>query len=209
MATARSQKAKEPAYTTSSTPDTRSPAPAMLPTPPTTNGKKNKKKKGKGKEPAVQSATQRLAGVGAQDGDFCYDMPSLEDPDLPRPPRTGLSPMLESVHITTTGYLSASAAAIARSGTSVTTQVHSELLATAHDLHRRNIGVQSNGRASAKAPQPIPQSPLPKMNGTNASGIADDEYWSSFPPHIKNFVSHTESAWRIIADGSIQGTNHV
>ncbi|KAF9228136.1 hypothetical protein BS17DRAFT_773134 [Gyrodon lividus] len=188
MATGKSQKAKQPASTTFSTPNARSPAPAVHLAPPATNDKKNKKNKGKGKEPAVQNATQRLARAGAQDGDLYNDMPSLEDPDLPLRSKTGLSPTLESVHITTTGYLSASAAAVARSGTSVATHVHNELLATANDLHRRNIGVQSNGRAGTKVPQPIPQPPLPKMNGTIGSGIADDEYWSSFPPHIKNFA---------------------
>ncbi|KAF9239442.1 salt tolerance down-regulator-domain-containing protein [Melanogaster broomeanus] len=139
MASARSQKANLPANTTPSVPSTRSPAPAIPvhPAPPATNGKKAKKKKGKGKEPSVQNATRPLASAGAHG--------CLEDPDLPLPPTaTGPSPTLESVRITTTGYLSASAAAVARSGAG--------------------------------------------MNGANGSGIADDEYWSSFPPHIKNFA---------------------
>lgn len=177
MAAGKPQKSKQPAVAPSITPTSRSPAPATAqPAPPAANGKKHKKKKGKGKE--SQNAAY-------QDGDFCDDMPCLEDATMP------LSPQLESVHITTTGYVATSAATLARHGAGATTQLHGEILATQGDLHWHNIEVQSNGRHGTKVTQPSAPPPLPKLNGTNGPTLADDEYWSSFPPHIKNFVSST------------------
>lgn len=181
MASGKSQKAKHPVVAPCSIPTSRSPAPAapVQSAPPAANGKKHKKKKAKGKEPQ---------NAAPQDGDVCNDMPSLEDSTMPLPPISGLSPQLESVHITTTGYVATSATALARHGAGTTTQLRGEILATQGDLHWRNIEVQSNGRTGTKS---TAQPPLPKSNGTNGPALADDEYWSSFPPHIKNFVSTT------------------
>lgn len=189
MATGKSQRAKPPAVVPSSAPNSRTPAPAapIHPAPPVANGKKHKKKKGKGKEPQ---------NAAFQDGDPCDDVPSLEDSDMPLPPRSGLSPQLESVRITTTGYVATSATALARPGAGMTTQLHGEILATQNDLHWRNIELQSNGRPGTKASQPSSQPPLPKPNGP---ALADDEYWSSFPPHIKNFVSAIATLLRIVS----------
>ncbi|KAG8215173.1 hypothetical protein J3R82DRAFT_8688 [Butyriboletus roseoflavus] len=173
MAAGKSQKAKQPATVPATTPNSYSPAPAA-------NGKKHRKKKGKGKEP--QNAP-------LQDGDFCDDVPSLEESDMRLPPISGLSPHLESVHITTTGYVATSATALPRPGAGVTAQLHGEFLATTpNDLHWRNIEVQSNRRTGTKATQPSFQLPFPKPNAANGPALADDEYWSSFPPHIKNFA---------------------
>ncbi|KAH0833925.1 salt tolerance down-regulator-domain-containing protein [Lanmaoa asiatica] len=182
MAVGKSQKAKQPAVAPSSTPNSRSPVPAtpVQPAPPPANGKRHKKKRGKGKGKELQN-------VALQDGDLC-DVPSLEVADMPLPPISGLSPQLESVHITTTGYVAASATALARPGVGVTTQLHGEILATQNDLRWRNIEVQSNGRTGTKATPPSSQPQLPKPNGANGPALADDEYWSSFPPHIKNFA---------------------
>lgn len=170
MAAGKSQKAKQPVVALSSVPNPSSPALAS-------NAKKHKKRKGKGKQATLH------------DADPCDDVPSLEGSDMPLPPINGLSPQLESVHITTTGYVATSATALARSGAGLTTQLHGEILATPNDLHWRNIEVQSNGRTGTKATHPIPHPPFPKPNGANGPALADDEYWSSFPPHIKNFVS--------------------
>ena len=189
MAAGKSQKAKQPAVVPTSTPKSHSPAPAVLVQPalPATNGKKHRKKKGKGKEPQ---------NTPLRDGD---DAASLEESDMQLPPISGLSPQLESVRITTTGYVATSATALARPGVGVTTQLHGEILATTqNDLHWRNIEVQSNGRAGTKATQPSSQPPLPKPNAANGPALADDEYWSSFPPHIKNFVSAIDTVLRTI-----------
>ena len=187
MAAGKSQRAKFPVV--ASAPNSRSPAPAapVQPAPLAANEKKHKKKKGKGKEPY---------NAAFQDGNPCDDVQSLEDSDIPLPPISGFS-QLESVHITTRGYVAASATALARPGAGVTTQLHGEILATPNDLHWRNIQVQSSGRTGTKATQPSSQPPLPKPNGANGPALADDEYWSSFPPHIKNFVSAIATLLRI------------
>lgn len=179
MAAGKSQRAKQSPVV----PSTHSPAPAVpVPPVPPANGKKHKKKKGKGKEP--QNAPQN--------GDAYGDVPRLEDSTMPLPPTSGLlSPQLESVRITTTGYVTTSATTHARYGATATTQLHGEFLASPGDLHWRNIEVQSNGRTGTRASQPSMQPPLPKPNGANGTALPDDEYWSSFPPHIKNFVSDT------------------
>lgn len=192
MATGKSQKAKQPVVVPASTPNSRSPAPAaaVQRVSPATNGKKHRRKKGKGKEPQ---------NAALQEGDLYDDVPSLEESDMPLPPIRGLSPQLESVHITTTGYVATSATALARSGAGVTTQLHGEILATTpNDLHWRNIEVQANGRTGTKATQPSSQPPLSKP-GTNGPALADDEYWSSFPPHIKNFVSAIAALLRSVS----------
>lgn len=202
MAAGKSQKAKQPAVSLPSAPNLRSPAPAIpvQPAPPAANWKKHKKKKGKGKEPQ---------NAAFQDGDPGDDVPSLEDSMMQLPPISGLSPRLESVHITTTGYVATSATALGRPGAGVTTQLHGEIRATPNDLHWRNIEMQSNGRTGTKATQPSAQAPLPKPNGTSGPPLTDDEYWSSFPPHIKNFVSIIADCRVLFPDEGFQGTNHV
>lgn len=139
------------------------PAPRSPPPEPAVNGKKKKKKKGKAK-----GADPNLPATPsfADDDD---DLPQLEPVTSPPNPgsprsihRTGLSPELESVHLSTTASLSASAAAAAR--LNATAAAQAELLATANDLYRR----------------------------MDTDSIPDeDDYWSSLPSHIKNFVKMT------------------
>lgn len=128
------------------------------------NGKKKKKKKGKGKGKGV--------GAGPQ-----YDGDDEEDEELPEleavtmngrgrsGSHTGLSPELESVHLSTTASLSASVAAAAR--LSPTAAAEAELLATADHLAR--------------------------SMEVDPEGMVNDEYWASFPDHLRNFVRHTYS----------------
>ncbi|KAG9311132.1 salt tolerance down-regulator-domain-containing protein [Chiua virens] len=176
MAAGKSQKDKQSSAVPSLAPTSRTPVPAasMQPTLSAVNGKKAKKKKGKGKE--TQSAT-------LQDGELYDDVSNLGDPDMHLPPISGLSPQLESLHITTTGYTT-----LSQTSAGVTTQVHGEILATPGDIHWRNIEVQANGRTGARTAPLNSHPPLPKTNGANGPVLADDEYWSSFPPHIKNFA---------------------
>ncbi|KAG6333073.1 hypothetical protein ID866_6015 [Astraeus odoratus] len=168
-------KLKQPAGAAASTPHPRSQPPAVPPheASPTSNVKKNKKKKGKGKEPAVPTAPNHYADAEAYDGDLYDDMPSLSEPETAR---TGLSPMLESVHVTAT--------TISRSGNGMATQVQTELLAST-DLRGAHADTLSNG---AKRATSISQPSLPKATGANGPAMVDDEYWSSFPPHIKSFA---------------------
>lgn len=176
MAAGKSQKAKQPAAVPFAM-NERSHAPAV-PMQPVQAAAKLKKKKGKGKE---------HPNVGMRGFDATYGMPGLEDSDIPLPPMSGLSPQLESVRITTTGYVATSATGLARAGAGMTTQLRGEILASSNDLHLRNIEVQSNSRTGTRAG--LSEHSLPKTNGANGPSLADDEYWSSFPPHIKNFVS--------------------
>ncbi|THH33340.1 hypothetical protein EUX98_g820 [Antrodiella citrinella] len=140
---------------------------APLPTPapaafPATNGKK-KKKKGKGKAVADYD----------EDEDE-EDMPPLEPLNGSAQhhrrsgSRTGLSPELESVHLSTTASLSASTRlnhnAIAEA----------ELLATADHLARSMDGSDPDG------------------GGGVGIGV-NSEYWASFPEHLRNFVRNTYS----------------
>ena len=153
---------------------TRSATPPAAPAALTTNGKKKKKKKSKGK------GVERMAPVPGT-----YDPDELEDEDeddeetaLPPslPPhshphlhahrtvnRTGLSPELASVHVSTTASLSASLAAHLKPATAA----EEELLATADHLARSMEGPEG--------------------------GLVNDEYWASFPDHLRNFVRHTYS----------------
>lgn len=126
---------------------------------PTVNGKKKKKKKSKAK-----SADTDVQGAQTDDDMPHVDPPSTQPTNMTSPRRTGLSPELESVHLSTTASLSASAAAAAR--LNATAAAQAELLATANDLYRR----------------------------MDSDAIADDEdYWAALPTHIKNFVKMTYS----------------
>ncbi|KAH7927190.1 hypothetical protein BV22DRAFT_297584 [Leucogyrophana mollusca] len=184
MAAGKSQKAKQPARTAPAS-NPCPPAPSVPPqAAPPPASKKNKKKKSTGTTTIGTPSTPTPHGdddTGADSGD---EIPALEELDMPPPSVTGLPPALESVHITTTACLSASAAIAARSGPGAAAQVQSELLATANDLYR-SIEIQHGVRHGGKSTQA--QIPLPKAPAT-AGGVSDDEYWSSFPPHIKNFA---------------------
>lgn len=100
--------------------------PAPVPSPvaspaPTTNGKRKKKKKGKGRDIELDPA---FRGMVFEDRIYTEDeMPehiqaefanAYPEPETRSASRTGLSPELESVHLSTTASLSASLAAIAR-----------------------------------------------------------------------------------------------
>jgi ribosomal protein S14 len=159
MAATKAQKAPNRQPNVHAQPTPRSPPPE-----PAVNGKKKKKKKGKAK-----GADPNLpANPSFPDDD--EDLPQLEAVTSPPPNpgsprsihRTGLSPELESVHLSTTASLSASAAATARLNATAAAQVaQAELIATANDLYRR-------------------------MDTPD-----EDDYWSSMPSHIKNFVKMT------------------
>lgn len=140
------------------------PAPAAPASPaPAANGKKKKKKKGKGKGVAQGPL------YDGDDDDDDDDLPELEPVSMNGRPaaeaHTGLSPELESVHLSTTASLSASVAAAAR--LSPTAAAEAELLATADHLAR-------------------------SMEG-DPDGLVSDEYWASFPDHLRNFVRRTYS----------------
>ncbi|KAI0791080.1 salt tolerance down-regulator-domain-containing protein [Abortiporus biennis] len=127
----------------------------------TVNGKKKKKKKGKGKGVAV-------AELDDEDEDD-DGMPPLEPlngslhSQARSASRTGLSPELESVHLSTTASLSASA----RRHNHPAAIAEAELLATADHLAR-----------SMEA---------------DPEGVVNDEYWAAFPDHLRNFVRNTYS----------------
>lgn len=181
MATGKSHKQKQQPSAVQSIPQTRSQPPAA-PTqqlPSATTAKKSKKKKGKGKEPDPSAISVTQTNSNALDDDLYDDMPGLEEPQSPAPPRTGLSPMLESVHVTAT--------TISRSGNGIATHLQTELLRPTN-AYVNPADTLLNGQTGTKRSQSIPQSPLPKATATNGPGIVDEEYWSSFPPHIKNFA---------------------
>ncbi|TCD66258.1 hypothetical protein EIP91_001621, partial [Steccherinum ochraceum] len=143
-------------------PVTTAPLPTAAPaTPPAANGKK--KKKGKGKVVAYAEFTE-------DEGD--EDMPPLEplngtaQQHRRSASRTGLSPELESVHLSTTASLSAS------TRFNPTAIAEAELLATADHLARSMDAVDPEG---------------------GGGGGANSEYWASFPEHLRNFVRHTYS----------------
>ncbi|KZT21322.1 hypothetical protein NEOLEDRAFT_763368 [Neolentinus lepideus HHB14362 ss-1] len=153
---ATKQKAKQPVMPGRTIPSSHAPPSSPVPNSPsqTVNGKKKKKKKGKGRNGETD--------VVASHEEYDYDespLPELE-PAMGSP-RTGLSPELESVHLSTTASLSASAAA-ARLNPADFAQA--ELVATANELYRRMDADPHGG---------IPE---------------DDEYWDSLPAHIRNFA---------------------
>ena len=159
--------------------------PAPAPAAPSANGKKNKKKKkGKGK------GVERSAPVSSSYEGEEFEDEEYEDDETALPPletkppvhshshphphphlhahrtvtqRTGLSPELASVHVSTTASLSASLAAHLKP----TTAAEAELLATADHLARSMEGAEG--------------------------GLVNEEYWASFPDHLRNFVRHTYS----------------
>lgn len=148
------------------------PRPATPPTPaspPSASiGKKKKKKKGKGK------GVDRNAGAPYDEDEDDEDdeaaLPALEPmggvlyEHTRTVHRAGLSPELASVHVSTTASLSASLAAHLKP----TTAAEAELLATADHLAR-------------------------SMEAGAEGGLVTDEYWASFPEHLRNFVRHTYS----------------
>jgi hypothetical protein len=166
---------------TSSLPYLRSPLPSMhsqLP-PPSVNDKPSTQVKDKQTIRSSLSSVVELRGNTLQ-----------LDAHGPLPSVTGLSPVSESVQITTTER----SPAIVPSGTDVTIQLQTELLATADELYRKDIDGHGEGRAG-KAPERISVMPLPPFSKrfpkANTQELTDEDYWSSFPPHIKNFVRST------------------
>ena len=143
--------------------------PAAAAPAPTTNGKKKKKKKSKGKG-VDRDAPAEYDGE-EEDEDDEGAVPPLEPMGMGgllyeharTVNRTGLSPELASVHVSTTASLSASLAAHLKP----TTAAEAELLATADHLARSMEGAEG--------------------------GLVNDEYWASFPDHLRNFVRHTYS----------------
>ncbi len=134
---------------------------------PTTNGKKKKKKKSKGKGVDRDAAAEYDGEEEDEDDEGA--LPGLEPmggvlyEHARTVNRTGLSPELASVHVSTTASLSASLAAHLKP----TTAAEAELLATADHLARSMEGAEG--------------------------GLVNDEYWASFPDHLRNFVRHTYS----------------
>ena len=144
-------------------PPTPAPAPAPASPAQAANGKKKKKKKGKGKGVALGP---QYDGDDEEDEDMQELIEELPVNGRPRSgSRAGLSPELESVHLSTTASLSASVAAAAR--LSPTAVAEAELLATADHLAR--------------------------SMEVDPEGMVNDEYWASFPDHLRNFVRHTYS----------------
>jgi hypothetical protein len=141
---------------------------------------KKKKKKGKGKG--------KMDSVTVEDEDD--DIPPLEPPRATS--RTGLSPELESVHLSTTASLSASAFWQDDPAT------REELLATAEDLYR-TMGLPVGTHPGHPRP--------PARNGGGEEEYADFtdeeedpvEYhhetshhtWASLPTNVRNFVRNS------------------
>lgn len=146
------------------------PAPPSAPVP-AANGKKKKKKKGKGKAVEGTAPVHYDDEEYEDDGDPALeplDEATYEQPLTRSASRTGLSPELESVHLTTTASLSASAAAAARLSPMADTDV--DLAATAEHLARS----------------------VNRSAGPGEGGKGDDP-WKLFPDQLRNFVWHTYS----------------
>jgi len=102
--------------------------------------------------------------------------------------RVGAHPSLDFVHITTTER----SPAVMHPGTDITIQLHSELVATANEMYR-NLEDHAYGEGRAgKAPERVfttSPPPFPEMFArANTQKLTDEDYWSTFPPHIKQFV---------------------
>jgi len=89
--------------------------------------------------------------------------------------RTGLSPELESVHLSTTAKLNASAQAALRMTSTASAQA--ELLAAANELYRR---MESETR-----------DPIIGGGGREGADSNSSEYWAQLPNHIRSFVQTT------------------
>ena len=104
------------------------------------------------------------------------------------PSLTRLSPALDLVHVTTTEQ-----SPVISSETDITIQLRTELVATANELYRKDIDGHIPGEArGGKAPDRVlttSSPPFPDIFArTNTQKLTDEDYWSSFPPHIKQFV---------------------
>jgi len=102
------------------------------------------------------------------------------------PSLTRLSPALD--FITTTEQ-----SPVILSETDITIQLRTELVATANELYRKDIDGHIPGEArGGKTPDrvsTISSPPFPDIFArTNTQKLTDEDYWSSFPPHIKQFV---------------------
>lgn len=166
---------------TSSLPYLRSPQPSILSQlpPPSVNDKPRTQVKDKQTIGTPLSSVAELRGNTVQ-LDARGSLPSV----------AGLSPSSESAQIPTTEHLPATMP----SGTDITIRLQTELLATANELYRKDIEGHGEVRAG-KAPERISVMPLPPFSKrfpkANTQELTDEDYWSSFPPHIKNFVRST------------------
>lgn len=99
-----------------------------------------------------------------------------------------LSPALDVNHITTTER-----SPVIPSGADISIQLQTELVAAANELYHKDIEghVRGKGRAG-KAPEHVlttSHPPFPEIFArANTQKLTDEDYWSSFPPHIKQFV---------------------
>ncbi|TFY58653.1 hypothetical protein EVJ58_g6283, partial [Rhodofomes roseus] len=142
------------------------PAPPQAPAPVAahalTNGKKKKKKKGKGKGPDIDPAFEGMVfddriytedempeEIQAQLANVVYPA----EPETRSASRTGLSPELESVHLSTTASLSASLAAVARQNPGMVTEA--DLAATVNHL-TRGIEPDAEGRFDEQSLEQLP-----------------------------------------------------
>ena len=142
------------------------PSPVASPTSapaPTTNGKKRKKRKGKGKD-IEMVFEERMYTEDEMPADLQMEYThAYRDQETRSASRTGLSPELESVHLSTTASLSASLAAVARQNPGMVTEA--DLVATVNHLTR---GIEPD-----------------------AEGRFDDEYLEHLPEHLRSFVRDT------------------
>lgn len=176
MAAGRAKKAAVPVsrpMVVPASPAVPSPLPSPAPAPtPTTNGKKRKKKKGKGKdiemvfEERIYTEDEMPEHLQAE---YTH---AYHDQETRSASRTGLSPELESVHLSTTASLSASLAAVARQNPDMVTEA--DLAATVNHLTR---GIEPD-----------------------AEGRYDDEYLEHLPENIRSFVRDTYYYLRTYGD---------
>lgn len=105
------------------------------------------------------------------------------------PSLMGQSPALDFIHTTTTEQ----SPVAMPPGTDITIQLQTELVDTANELFRKSIEGHAHGEGRAgKAPErslTTSSLPFPEIFArAHTRKLTDEEYWSSFPPHIKQFV---------------------
>lgn len=184
MAVGKAHKQKRAAGTAEFATKIHSQPPAAPASPPSsaTRTRKNKKKKGKGKDPIEAISVPPALDHKLHDG----DLPALEHTITQK---TDPSPVLESIHVTST--------TISHSGDEEASQLQTEALAKANDHHSSPVETTVGSQWGGKRPQRTSQTPTLKNVGMDGTGMVDDEYWSSFPPHIKTFVSALQTPCHI------------
>ncbi|KIM71687.1 hypothetical protein PILCRDRAFT_16832, partial [Piloderma croceum F 1598] len=197
-------KGKLPAMVNRRSPVLSSRVQSMSPPPNGSSKKKKKNKKGKGKEKSIDTSSANAVYNTSIAHLDMYDREDEDDEDDDSIPpleplpyshtgalHTGLSPTLESVHISTTASLTANANNPA---------AQSELLATANDLYR-NMGMMHGPVGEGGVKMTTTTATIGLRAGINMGAAGgggamisadDEEYWAAFPPHIKNFV---RSVW--------------